>query len=204
MGVAELPGRCPDLWRRATRHEFLDAVRDGTLPTAAFDRWLTQDYRFVALLLRFQARLLARSPRPAQAVLAGGLVALVDELSWFEAKAAERGLELDAPELPATTAYALLLERLDEVDFPVAMTGLWALERVYLDAWSHAAPGAPAYREFVEHWTTPQFAGYVAGLEQAADTVLRDIPEPSDLDPFFRQVVEAEVRFWDMAWTEQS
>ena len=32
---------------------------------------------------------------------------------------------------------------------------------------------------------------------------LRDIPEPADLDASFRQVVEAEVAFWDMAWTSQ-
>jgi thiaminase/transcriptional activator TenA len=203
VGVADLPQRCPDLWLRATRHEFLEAVRDGTVPEAAFHRWLTQDYRFVALLLRFQARLLARSPRPAQAVLAGGAVALVDELAWFEAKAAERGLDLAEPELPATTAYARLLERLDAAEFPVALTGLWALERVYLDAWTYAAPGAPAYREYVEHWTVPAFAAYVAGLEQAADAALKDVPEPADLDAFFRQVVEAEVQFWDMAWTHQ-
>ena len=203
VGVADLPQRCPDLWQRATRHEFLDAVQDGTLPEAAFDRWLTQDYRFVALLLRFQARLLARSPRPAQSVLAGGVVALVDELAWFERQAQARGLELAVAELPATTAYARLLERLDGAEFPVALTALWALERVYLDAWSHAAPGAPAYREFVEHWTMPAFADYVTGLAQAADAALRDIPEPADLDASFRQVVEAEVSFWDMAWTQQ-
>src|SRR5690606_21125382 len=101
------------------------------------------------------------------------------------------------------TAYARLLERLDAAEFPVAVTGLWALERVYLDAWTHAAPGAPAYREYVEHWTTPQFAAYVAGLEQAADAALADLPEPAELDGFFRGVVEAEVRFWDMAFTAQ-
>src|SRR3712207_9581992 len=77
--VAELLFRHPDAWRAATRHPFLDAVRDGTVPVAAFDTWLVQAARFVADLLRFQARLLARAPRPAQAVLAGGLVALVDE-----------------------------------------------------------------------------------------------------------------------------
>src|SRR3712207_927117 len=68
--VADLPSRSPDAWRAATRHPFLDAVRDGTIPVAAFDTWLVQDARFVADLLRFQARLLARAPRPAQAVLA--------------------------------------------------------------------------------------------------------------------------------------
>ncbi len=83
-----------DAWTAATRAPFLDGVRDGSLPANVLDAWLAQDALFVADLLRFQARLLARAPRPAQAVLAGGLVALVEELTWFEELAARRGLSL--------------------------------------------------------------------------------------------------------------
>ena len=165
----------------------------------AFDIWLAQDYRFVADLLRFQARLLGRAPRPAQHVLAGGLVALVDELSWFEQRAAVRHIGLDARPLPATTAYGRLLECLDSADFPVALTMLWALERTYLDAWSYALPGAPAYQEFVAHWTTPQFAVYVAALQAAADDGLCD---QADIDARFIEVLKAEIGFWDMAWEQ--
>ncbi|WP_369139413.1 TenA family transcriptional regulator [Modestobacter versicolor] len=194
MPVAELLERHAEAWRGATAHPFLAAVRDGGLSPAAFDTWLVQDARFVADLLRFQARLLARAPRPAQAVLAGGLVALVEELAWFEEQAAVRGLDLTAAALPATAAYADLLARLDAADVPTALQALWTIERTYLDAWSTARPGAPAYREFVEHWTVPGFAGYVAGLEQAADAV----GGPVD-DAVFVELVAAETAFWDMA-----
>ncbi len=192
--VADLLSHHPDAWRAATRPPFLDAVRDGTVPVAAFDTWLVQDSRFVSDLLRFQARLLARAPRPAQAVLAGGLVALVDELAWFEEQAAVRGLDLGASAMAATAAYAGLLERLDAADVGTALAALWTIERTYLDAWSAARPGAAEYREFVEHWTQPGFAGYVAGLEAAADGV----PAP-DADAVFTEVVAAEVAFWGMA-----
>ena len=77
------------LWTAATRHPFLDGVRDGSLPVHALDTWLAQDALFVADLLVFQARLLARAPRSDQAVLAGGTVALVEELDWFERLAAD-------------------------------------------------------------------------------------------------------------------
>ncbi|MCZ2837731.1 TenA family transcriptional regulator [Modestobacter sp. VKM Ac-2985] len=193
MPVSELLRRHPESWRAATAHPFLTAVRDGSLPAGAFDTWLVQDARFVADLLRFQARLLARAPRPAQAVLAGGLVALVEELAWFEEQAVARGLDLTAPALPATAAYAELLDRLDAAEVPVALTALWTIERTYLDAWTTALPGAPAYREFVEHWTVPGFAGYVAGLETAADTL------GGGQDDVFAEVVAAEIAFWDMA-----
>jgi thiaminase/transcriptional activator TenA len=194
--VAELLQRHARAWRGATDHPFLAAVREGHVPTGAFDTWLVQDARFVADLLRFQARLLARAPRPAQAVLAGGLVALVEELAWFEEQAAVRGLDLAAPALPATARYAELLVRLDTADVPTALQALWTIERTYLDAWSAARPGAVEYREFVEHWTVPGFAGYVAGLEQAADAV----GGPVD-DGVFTELVAAETAFWDMAMT---
>ncbi|GAB3320584.1 hypothetical protein GCM10027451_41360 [Geodermatophilus aquaeductus] len=197
MPVAELLVRHADAWTRATRSPFLDAVRDGSLPPAVFDTWLVQDAHFLGDLLRFQARLLARAPRPAQAVLAGGCVALVGELDWFGRVAAARGLDLDAPQLPATIAYGDLLYRLDAADVGTALVALWAVERAYLDAWSAARPGAELYRPFVEHWTTPAFAAYVAGLEAAADGAAVDDAGADDAAVFL-EVAEAEAAFWEM------
>jgi len=195
--VADLLVRHADAWGRATRHPFLDAVRDGTLPPAAFDTWLVQDAHFLTDLLRFQARLLARAPRPAQAVLAGGCVALVEELDWFTRVAADRGLDLATPQLPATIAYGDLLYRLDAADVGTALAALWTIERAYLDAWSSARPGAPQYREFVEHWTVPGFASYVAGLEAAADAARVDAAAGDDA--VVLEVMAAETAFWGMA-----
>jgi thiaminase len=191
--VAELLQRHAAAWRGATAHPFLVGIRDGVLPESSFDTWLVQDARFVADLLRFQARLLARAPRPAQAVLAAGAGALVAELTWFEEQAAVRGLDLTTPALPPTAAYAELLERLDGADVPTALLALWTIERTYLDAWSQASPGAPGYREFVEHWTVPGFAGYVSDLAAAADEV------GSGDEAVFLELVAAETAFWDMA-----
>ncbi len=194
MPTSDLLHDHPAAWERATRHPFLLGVRDGTLPAGAFDTWLVQDHHYVGDLLRFQARLLARAPRPAHAVLAGGAVALVDELAWFEELAASRGLDLDAPRLPATVAYGELLARLDAVDVPAALAGLWAVERVYLDAWTAAAPGVPEYAGYVAHWTAPGFAGYVDGLAAAADAL------GGRHDDVVLEVLDAEVAFWDTAW----
>ena len=156
------------MWTAATRHPFLDAVREGTITDLAFDRWLGQDAVFVGDLLTFQARLLARAPRPAQGVLAGGCVALVAELDWFEVQAARRGIDLGQPALPATLAYNELLGRLDGAPYVVAVTALWVLERVYLLAWASAASKTSPFGEFVEHWTAPGFAGYVDALGELA------------------------------------
>jgi formylaminopyrimidine deformylase / aminopyrimidine aminohydrolase len=205
--VAALLSRAGPAWRGATDHPFLHGVRDGSLPAGAFDTWLLQDALYVADLLRFQARLLARAPRPAQAVLAAGLVGLVAELDWFGEHAAARGLRPDAAPLPATRAYAALLDRLDAAAPAPALVALWALERVYLDAWSSAAPGSGPYAPFVEHWTTPDFAGYVADLERTADALLAgagpDGQPGGDHDRgiagLVAEVLAAESGFWEMA-----
>ena len=191
--TAHLVERHSGRWEAATRHPFLAGVRDGALPVAAFDTWLAQDALFVADLLAFQARLLARAPRPAQAVLAAGVVALVEELDWFDQLAAGRGLDLGAPPLEATKDYAALLARLDAAPYADAVGALWVVERVYLDAWSAALPGAEGFAELVEHWTTAGFAAYVAALQ----TLSEQAGAPDDA--LVAKVLDQEAAFWQMA-----
>ena len=71
------------------------------------------------------------------------------------------------------------------------------------EAWRGAAPGHPDYREFVEHWTTEEFAGYVAGLREAADASLKTAGEDErrKAKTFFLEVARLERGFWEMAWS---
>ncbi len=170
------------------------AVRDQTISEQAFDRWLVQDALYVADLLTFQARLLARAPRFAQGVLANGCVGIIDELDWFDEQAARRGLSLDHPKLAATDAYADLLTRLDCVAYEPAVTALWTLEQVYLDGWTLAQSSQPSpFAGYVEHWTAPPFRDYVAALATLAS--------PDQNVDLLDEVLTHEVAFWDMALT---
>jgi thiaminase len=193
----ELLARHAAAWRAASRHPFLDGVRDGTLPEGAFATWLVQDHLFVQDLLQFQARLLARAPRHAQPVLAGGLVALEAELTWFEEQASQLSLELTGERHPTTEAYRRFMASLDARPFAAALTALWALERAYLEAWSAASPGADAYRPFVEHWTVPEFAAYVAALAAAADRALAE--DDTGAEAAFLETARLEAAFWEMS-----
>jgi thiaminase/transcriptional activator TenA len=180
-----------ELWAAATRHRFLDAVRDGTIADQDFNRWLVQDALFVRDLLTFQARLLARAERPAQSTLAAGCAALVSELDWFDEQAATRTIDMNQPPLPATLAYRELLGQLDTAPYESAVTALWVIERVYLLAWTTAASDSSPYREFVEHWTDPGFASYVQALGELAVT--------AGNDEVVADVLSHEIAFWDMA-----
>jgi thiaminase/transcriptional activator TenA len=187
-------------WDPATRHPFLRAVGEGTAST--FGLWLAQDALFVADLVAFQARLVARAPRSAQGVLAKGVVGLVAELDWFDVQAESLGVSLEVVPMRATRDYQALLSGLDEERYARAVVGWWVLERVYLEAWRYAASqgGAGPYAAAVAHWTDPGFGSYVSALEALADAALAQ--EADDAVDVVSAVLAQEIAFWDMV--EQS
>jgi thiaminase/transcriptional activator TenA len=161
---------------------------------SAFRTWLAQDYVFVGDELRFQAGVLRIAPRAAQAVLTAGLAALEAELAWFETQAVRFAISL-RPEADAVTRrYRDFMEESLSFGWDRCITTLWTLERAYLEAWAGAAPGGGDYKEFVEHWTAPGFAGYVESLEKA-------LGEAGD-ESAFRRTAELERDFWEMAWRQ--
>jgi thiaminase len=202
----------PQRWQAATRHPFLQAIGAATEGSdTAFALWMAQDVVFVRDLIAFQARLVARAPREAQRVLAEGVVGLLAELDWFDDQAAALQVDLGAEPAPATLRYRGLLERLDGEPYPVAVVGLWTLERVYLDAWRYAGESGTGgrYAAALEHWTEPGFAAYVVELERAADAVLAEtvLADTGPVDvtedhvrETVRDVLDLEIAFWDMAW----
>lgn len=202
MNCDELLSRHAELWQAATHHPFLDGVRDGSLPSAAFEAWLVQDCHFVAAAVRFQAQVLSAAPRGDQRVLVEGLGALIDELDWFEAHASERRLSLGVALQPACRAYGDFLLTVARESYAPAITTVWAVERAYFEAWSGVRPGAPAYREYVEHWTAEGFAAYVDALSGAAERALAEA-DPADqraAEDAFVRTARCERDFWQMAF----
>jgi formylaminopyrimidine deformylase / aminopyrimidine aminohydrolase len=191
-------------WQAATVHPFLAGVRDGSVPADSFDRWLAQDYLFAQALVRAQSRVAAAAPIADIGLLAGGVVATVGELRWFEDMAARRGLALDTPMHPTTRAYCDFLLALTYAVYPAQITGIWALERTYLESWEGARPGAPPYREFVERWTTVAFRSYVGDLQAAVDRQ-HEAPvgeQAREAEDAFLWVTHYERGFWDMAMSD--
>ena len=188
-------------WQAASVHPFLAGVRDGSVPADSFDRWLAQDYLFAQALVRAQSRIAAAAPFADIGLLAGGVVATVGELGWFEEMAARRGVALDVVTHPTTRAYCDFLLGLTYAVYPAQVTAIWALERTYLEGWEGARPGARPYREFVERWTTDEFRSYVGDLQAAVDRQLEaSVGEPArQAEEAFVWVTHYERSFWDMA-----
>ena len=145
MTADALLSRHTAAWQAATVHPFLAGVRDGSVPEDCFDRWLAQDYLFAQALVRAQARIAGAAPFADVGLLAGGVVAAVGELGWFEQMVARRGVALDAPMHPTTRAYCDFLLALTYCGYPAQITAIWALERTYLESWDGARPGSIPY-----------------------------------------------------------
>jgi thiaminase/transcriptional activator TenA len=184
-----------DPWGDATHSPFLDALAAGSLAVDAFRRWLSQDYLFAKDLMAFQAVLVAKAPRHCQEQLIGGLAALESELAWFESRAAGEQLALDIRPHPTCRRYTDFLIRCAYTQpYPVLLAMLFGVEAAYLTAWSALRPSGP-YAEFVERWSSPHFAAYVAAL---GDLATRH-PHAADQE-HFNEVLEHEAEFWRMSW----
>jgi formylaminopyrimidine deformylase / aminopyrimidine aminohydrolase len=201
MTADALVSRHTSAWQAATVHPFLAGVRDGSLPADSFDRWLAQDHLFAQTLVRAQSLIAATAPFTDIGLLAGGVVATVGELGWFEEMAARRGVVLDVPMHPATRAYCDFLLALTYCGYPAQITAIWAPERTYLESWQGARPGAQPYQEFVTRWTTDGFRSYVGDLQTSVGRQLEACvgEQAREAEDAFFWVTHHERNFWNMA-----
>jgi len=182
------------LWEEAARSPFLDAVAAGTLPEETFRRWLAQDYYFANDLLGFQSIVLAKATRDCHNPLIGGLIAIDQELAWFESHAARRNIALDvAPHATCRRYTDFLLRSAYTAPSPVLLAILFGVEASYLGAWS-ALPATGTYAEFVARWSSPDFVRYVSILGELA----KRHPHPAAQEQF-NTVLVHERAFWQMA-----
>lgn len=184
-----------DLWQLGTRAKFLDAVGDGSLPEEAFTRWLVQDYLFVKGFTSFVAVTTAKTPRPGQSDLIGGLAALDEELDWFESHARERQLDLGAEAHPTCRRYVdFLIASAYEEPFEVLLAIFFGVEVAYTVGWGSLKPEGP-YAEFIDRWTNPEFQAYVEELMKLADAHSHPGQQAA-----FNEVMRQERDFWRMTW----
>jgi thiaminase/transcriptional activator TenA len=182
------------LWEEAIRPSFLKALEAGTLPAEAFRRWLAEDYSFAKVLVAFQAILIAKVPRDCHRPLIKGLAALDTELDWFDTHAARLKVELDIQPHPACRRYADFLMRCAYTQpYPVLLAILFGVEASYLAAWS-ALPSTAPYAEFVERWSSAEFAKYVSVLQALAERYPHEAAQEH-----FNEVLVHEREFWKMA-----
>ncbi|GAA5984715.1 hypothetical protein JCM11641_002161 [Rhodosporidiobolus odoratus] len=231
--------RYADELKVAIENPFLAAAGKHELSREKLSEWLTQDRSYALLgYPKFIAQLILALPlsSPAQQTSSQSLLALFSyclsnmsrEVFFFDSLGPKYGLDLSRspPEgtdgklqgkslKPATKAYIdTLLATGAEAGrngggVEEGMVLLWAMEKIYWQAWSYASrqtvtPGktdeqtSAALVELIDNWTNQEFVDFNDNIEEELDKL--DIKEGTEkwerCEEVFKYTLWLEQRFW--------
>lgn len=205
--------RCLPAWLGYTEHDFVNQLGEGTLPTAAFQDYLVQDYLFLVQFARANALAAYKSRTLAEIQGSADALSAILAETELHVRLTERwGIsreELEAtPEKQATVAYTRYVLDCgmtgDLLDLNVALAPCTIgyaeigerLARQY-------APGADhPYREWIEEYAGAEFQGAaraaIARLDELAGGELSE-RRMRELEGVFATATRLESEFWQQA-----
>jgi thiaminase (transcriptional activator TenA) len=207
--------RAAGLWWDYTRHEFLEGMRDGTLPRPAFLYYLRQDYVFLIHFARAWALAVAKAETLEEMKAAAATVhALVHHEMQLHVETcagegiSQRDLEAtaEAPENLAYTRY--VLEAGYSGDFLDLMAALAPCVLGYgeIGARLSAEAGHTPYRGWIETYAGEEYQSVCRDVGRLIDQALErrlgadwaQLPRWQRLCHHFEVATRLEVGFWDM------
>ena len=191
-------------------HPFLKATADGSIPHEVFANWLRQDYLFVRGAIPFLGVLVSRAPVSLVPGLSGAISALDSELALFCEMAGEQHVQLEEKVTPTCHAYLqFLIATAHSASFEEGFALLYGAEKAYFDCWSAVRRNLSApspWEAFIDRWSNPDFAEWVAWLERELDR-LAEAASPllrERMKEIFLTAARYEILFWDMALKGES
>ncbi len=200
------------LWARYVDHPFVRGLADGTLPSPAFRRYLTQDYLFLIHFVRAYALAGYKSTRLDDLHAASaGMGALLAEMKLHVAYCREWGLDeaslTDEPEAVETVAYTrFVLDRGLAGDLLDLQVALAPCILGYAEIGTALAPCASAGNPYAAWIASYAGADYQDAARNAAQALARIGARSGaesrmpDLQAAFDTAVRLETAFWDMGW----
>lgn len=211
-----LRAAAPAAWQRYVAHPFVQQMEQGTLPEAAFRRYLEQDYLFLIQYARAWALAICKSRSLADMNVArGGLNAILDEMQLHVRLCARWGVSeaalQTAAEHRATVAYTRYVMDCgysgDLLDLLVAllpcMTG-YAEIGLRLAPALAARPDHP-YREWISEYAGAPFQQAAQASARHLDEVAAPLLTPARFEQLaatFARACELEADFWQMGLQE--
>jgi len=205
----------PETWAAYTRHPFVRALGDGSLPRSAFLHYLKQDYVFLVHYSRAWALAVAKSGSLEEMKVAAATVnALVNhEMRLHVEVCAAEGITeaqlFEVREAPQNLAYTrFVLDCGYSGGFPDLMAALAPCAMGYGEIGLVLASEASsdAYRPWIDTYAGEEYQALCAeigalidaALEQRLGPRFADTPGWNALCRTFRTAAELEAGFWDM------
>lgn len=202
-----------EAWPAYTRHAFVEGLRDGTLPRAAFLHYLVQDYVFLIHFSRAWALAVTKAETlDEMRACAATVHALIDEEMKLHVKTcAEAGISeqalFDAVERPENLAYTrYVLDAGHSGDFVDLLAALAPCVLGYgeIGARLLAEKTSDEYSEWIETYGGDEYQQVCRDVGALIDgAVARRVgdaanPRWSTLCKTFTTATRLEVGFWDM------
>ena len=205
----------PEAWHDFTRHTFVEGLRDGTLPRAAFMHYLVQDYIFLIHFARAWSLAVMKSETLYEMrICADTVSALVNqEMTLHVALCAQQGINeaalISATESTANLAYTrYVLDAGTQGDLLDLMAALAPCVMGYgeigLRLGQDRAVDTP-YFAWIETYAAPAYQNLCASVGVMIDeAVARRIgalatsPRALRLQQHFDKATELEIGFWQM------
>ena len=209
-----LAARAEPSWSAATGHAFTRAIGDGTMPPAAYTRYLIEDYTFITDLASTLGYLVAKAPSmQAKSRLAGFLALLTSEendyfLRSFEALGVAPEIYATAAQGPVTRAFSdLLLSASGKGSYAEGLACLLCAEWCYLTWGLREAkkprPVAFYLAEWIDLHAVAGFETFVAWIRDEMDRIgsALEPDEQEEAARLFARMSALEVAFFETAWT---
>lgn len=209
-------GACAADWHAYTHHPFVEGMRDGTLPRAAFLTYLVQDYRFLVHFSRAWALGIVKAGTLAEMRACAATVdALLNhETSLHFRLCAAAGIDaqaLDAAEeAPENLGYTrYVLEAGYSGDFLDLLAALAPCVLGYGEIGARlareAAPGTP-YRDWIDTYAAGDYQRTCRDVGALIDGAVaarlgpgaQSLPRFAELSARFRTATRLEAAFWNL------
>ncbi len=192
-----------ELAEACLRHPFVTGIGDGSLSRAAFAYYVGQDAFFLEAFARAYAIAAAKAPQRSQTQtlldLAGGVLG---ELQLHGQYAAQWGLDLDRIEAGAATRRYVDFLLATAWGQPIGLTlaAMTPCMRLYAFLGAHLAAfqcREHAYSEWVRTYSSAEFHGLAARLEDLLDACAED---DRATRAAYRYAMACELDFFQAAW----
>ena len=207
---------CPNQWVAYSHHRFVEGLRGGTLPRAAYLHYLVQDYVFLIHFARAWSLAVVKAETLEEMkVCATTVDALVNhEMALHVKTCAAEGIDEEtlfaAREEVENLAYTrYVMDAGVQGDFLDLMAALapcaFGYGEIGLRLAATAEPDTP-YADWIKTYSDPEYQSVMARVGDMIDGAVRrrlgDAPEHSPrwshLQDRFRIATELEAKFWDM------